>query len=243
MALYVIFALLVVLGAAPGEQELAAVFVTLVPSAVLVAGRISLRFRLRRRLARPDVEPIAAAALGETLARAGVRRLTVVAIPPGGILSPRGAARAYRTGPLGTIMLNPTLKRADPDLVRFIVAHEASHLAHNDSLVSSLIIASLAGLIEGCVITPTAALLLIPAIGGLVAANWLRELTCDRFAAAATNARSARAFAAYLDRVDAHLRGHRLARVRALLTHPPAATRRGALGRAGDGRAFSVGAG
>jgi len=196
-------------------------------------------------MTRSDAERVEAPALASALAPA---RLDVFVVPGGGQVAGRSLGRAFRMWGRGTIILRPVLRSANPDLVRFITAHEAAHVARGDTLnatlavtfATSLAAASLiAGLVGG---DPAGFWLLLPARVAMVVNKWAGELACDRIAARATGRIPSLEFANYLDRVYQSKEMTPVKRLRSLLTHPPASMRRKAIARAyaGTGSLFPV---
>jgi hypothetical protein len=238
LAVYLVFCAALVLLAPPGEGRIAAAVFLVVGFAVLCAGTaVSSRVRVERRLARVAAEPVAAPGLTAALAATDVRKLTVALVSPGDRIAGRSAGRAYRFGSSGTIILRPVLRRAHPDLARFITAHEAGHVARNDSLSYRLAYCAMAAVLAAA--AGSGALLglwlLVPALAGQMWLRWQTELACDRIAATATGSIAGAEFLAYLARNDAAMRAkprYQLRRLRALLSHPPASLRRGAITRA-----------
>jgi hypothetical protein len=201
----------------------------------LVMGAVA-RPLWRRRVAREDLDPIEAPGLGAALAPVGVREVKVFCDPRGRFTRSRGAARRF--GRVGMIFLRPSLKKAHPDLTRFITAHEVAHLARDDVMSEGLALACLATLVGVAVATrPTEVLwLYLPAYALIVTLRWCQELACDRIAATAAGQIPASEYIAYLGRADARRRSRPfLPRIRAQLrgrrTHPPGRMRRRALAR------------
>lgn len=218
LAGYLVLAAPLVASAPAGQRALAAGIAVLTPALLFAVGRILGPRLVLRRLRRPDVEQVRAEALATALAGAGVRDLSVACLA-GGRLAPRSAGRAYRWGTAGIIMLRPVVRQAHPDLVRFVVAHEAAHLSRADTSTGMLAVAGLVGVLDTALVTDPA-MIWLAALGllGIVAYNWLRELDCDRIAARATGPAPAHQFIAYLTRAGAHP-------IRARLTHPPTSLR------------------
>jgi len=157
---------------------------------------------------------------------------------PADSLSGRWAGAARRFGRVGMIFLRPALKKGHPDLTRFITAHEAAHLARDDSLSDALAVACLATLTGVAVATRPADAwwLYISAFALVVTLRWCQELACDRIAANAAGPIPASEYIAYLDRADARRRNRPFlprirARLRDRLTHPPRRMRSNALAR------------
>jgi ATP-dependent Clp protease ATP-binding subunit ClpC len=191
----------------------------------------------RRRLAGEDVEPIDAAGLRLALAPAGLGEVRVFCVPRGR-LSGRWEGSAWRFGRVGMIFLRPVLKKRHPDLTRFITAHEAAHLARDDSMSDALAVACLATLAGVAVATRPADTwwLYLPAFALIVTLRWCQELACDRIAANAAGSIPASEYIAYLGRADARRRSRPFlprisAQLRGWLTHPPRRMRRNALAR------------
>lgn len=136
------------------------------------------------------------------------------------------------------IFLRPSLKKAHPDLVRFITAHEAAHLARDDVMSEGLAVACLVTLLGVAVATrPIDVLwLYLPTSGLIVTLRWCQELACDRIAVNAAGQIPANEYIAYLGRADARRRSRPFrprirAQIRGRLTHPPGRIRRSALAR------------
>jgi hypothetical protein len=190
----------------------------------------------RRRLAREDLEPIEAPGLRAALAPAGLREVKVFCDPGGHFTRSRGAARRF--GRVGMIFLRPSLRKAHPDLTRFITAHEAAHLARDDETSEGLAVACLATLVGVAAATRPTDLwwLYLPVFALIVTLSWCQELACDRIAAHAAGAIPASEYSAYLGRADARRRSRPFlprirAQLRGRLTHPPGRMRRSALAR------------
>jgi Zn-dependent protease with chaperone function len=178
----------------------------------------------------PDAERVETPALAGALAPA---RLDVYLVPAGGKVAGRSLGRAFRMWGRGTIILRPVLRTANPDLVRFVAAHEAAHIARGDALNATLAAAYATGLAAALAGGDPAGLwLLVPALGGVVVNRWTGELACDRIAARATGRIPSLEFASYLDRVYQSKKMTRGKRLRSLVTHPPAGMRRKAITRA-----------
>jgi Zn-dependent protease with chaperone function len=186
--------------------------------------------RVRGRMSRSDVERVEAPALASALAPA---RLDVFVVPGGGRVAGRSLGRAFRMWGRGTLILRPVLRTANPDLVRFITAHEAAHVARGDTLNATLAATYAVGLTAALVGGDPAGLwLLLPALAGLAANRWAGEFACDRIAARATGRIPSLEFANYLDRLYQSKKMTPAKRLRSLLTHPPASMRRKAITRA-----------
>jgi Zn-dependent protease with chaperone function len=238
LAVYLVFCVVILLLARPGYGRVtAAAFLVLGFAAVNVGTALSSRARVKQRLDRVAAEPVAAPGLTAALAATGVRKLTVALVSPGDRIAGRSAGRAYRSGSSATIILRPVLRRAHPDLARFITAHEAGHVARNDSLSYRLSYCATAAILAA--VAGSGALgslwLLVCAPAGLVWLRWQTELACDRIAATATGSIAGAEFLAYLARNDAAMRAkpsYQLRRLRTRLSHPPAGLRRRAITRA-----------
>jgi Zn-dependent protease with chaperone function len=186
--------------------------------------------RVRGRLSRPDAERVEAPALASALAPA---RLDVFVVPGGGQVAGQSLGRAFRMWGRGTIILRPVLRTANPDLVRFITAHEAAHVARGDGLNATLAATFTIGLAAALAAgNPAALWLLLPALAAMVVNRWAGELACDRIAARATGRIPSLEFASYLGRARQSKKMTPAKRLRSLLTHPPASTRRQAIMRA-----------
>lgn len=192
------------------------------------------RWQVLHRLARPDAQPAAVPGMAAALAPAGVRNLILVCVPAGGRIAGRSAGRAFRFGGMGAILLRPELRSANPDLARFIAAHEAAHVARGDSMNYVLAYTGLIGLCEVLVLglNPAAWLLLVPAFGGYVMLRWLCELASDRLAVRVAGGVGGDEFIAYLARAAAAARAEpRYRRLAGRITHPPARMRSAAIRR------------
>jgi hypothetical protein len=237
LAGYAPLAALEIVLAPPAARVIALAAAVIAPIVLyLVIGAVA-RPLWRRRVAREDVEPIEAPGLRAALAPAGLREVKVFC-DPGGRFTGRSRGAARRFGRVGMIFLRPSLKRAHPDLTRFITAHEAAHLARDDVMSQRLAVACLAALVGVAVATrPTDILwLYIPAFALIVALRWCQELACDRIAADAAGQIPASEYIAYLGRADARRRSRPFlprikAQLRGRLTHPPGRMRRSALAR------------
>jgi Zn-dependent protease with chaperone function len=186
--------------------------------------------RVRGRMSKPDAERVEVPALASALAPA---RLGVFVVPGGGQVAGRSVARAFRLWGRGTLILRPVLRTANPDLVRFITAHEAAHIARGDSTNAILANASFIGLAAALAAGDLAVLwLLLPAFAAVVANRWAGEFACDRIAARATGRIPSLEFGNYLDRLNQSKTMTPGKRLRSLLTHPPASMRRKAITRA-----------
>ena len=136
------------------------------------------------------------------------------------------------------IFLRPSLKKAHPDLTRFITAHEAAHLARDDAASDGLAVACLATLVGVAAATRPTDLwwLYLPAFALIVTLRWCQELACDQIAAHAAGPIPASEYIAYLGRADARRRSRPFlpritAQLKGRLTHPPGRMRRSALAR------------
>jgi Zn-dependent protease with chaperone function len=209
------------------------------PMALFLVMRTLEARRAGRRLASADLEPIDAPGLQAALAPAGLREIKVFC-DPHGRFTKRSNGSAWRLGKAGMIFLRPALQKRHPDLTRFITAHEAAHLARDDSTSSTLATACFTTLTFVSATIGSAyvwLLFYIPAYALIVTLNWGKELACDRIAANAAGQIPARAFITHLSRGDARRRRLPfLPRIRAQLrsrfTHPTTRVRRNALARA-----------
>jgi Zn-dependent protease with chaperone function len=182
-------AALVIVSAPPGTQAMATV-VAGAASAGLFTLRLvfdSLMYRVYDWV--PGVETFEAPGLRSALAPTGIREVTVYCLPHDYVIG-QPAAVAFRSGNRGMIRLPSRAKdptKTDPDLARFTAAHEAAHLARDDSMTEHLAcagrvcIAVIAGLTR-----PDTLWLLIPLTALLIAIRWHRELACNRMAAEIT---------------------------------------------------------
>jgi hypothetical protein len=175
-----------------------------------------------RRLTRPAAHTVAlppeAAPL---LDRLGLGRLEVRVGPAS------GADRCHRRGRRAWILIGPNTDH-DPERARFVLWHEAAHLARRDSRVR--IITSLLGLglWTGALLSFDLRALLAAAIGVpvvLTAGRWCDELACDRIAVRAAGPGPLRAWAAehraLVSTLRASGRPPRRRRFRGRLSHPP----------------------
>jgi hypothetical protein len=236
LAGYAPLAALEIVLAPPATRVIALAAAVIAPILVYLIMSAVARPLWRRRLASQDVEPIEAPGLRAALAPAGLREVTVFCDPGGRFTRSRGAARRF--GRVGMIFLRPSLKKAHPDLTRFITAHEAAHLARDDVTSEGLAVACLATLVGVAAATRPTDLwwLYLPAFALIVTLSWCQELACDRIAAHAGDPIPASEYMAYLGRADARRRSRPfLRRVRAQLkgrlTHPPGRMRRSLLAR------------
>ena len=222
---------------APATRVIALAAAVIAPIGLYLVMDAVARPQWRRRMAREDVEPIEAPGLRAALVPAGLRELKVLCDPRGRFTGrSRGAARRF--GGVGMIFLRSSLKKAHPDLTRFITAHEAAHLASDDVMSQGLAVACLGTLIGVSVATRPADILwlYLPAIALIVTLSWAQELACDRVAVHTAGRIPAEEYLAYLGRADARRRSRPLltrirAQLRARRTHPPGRMRRGALER------------
>ncbi|GEM_PF-6029576 len=229
---YLLLAAMAVLIAQPGNRPGAVAMLVIYPVLGVAAVRAGLRMRVRRRLGRPDVEPLQAPAVTTALTAAGLRTVTVACFSVADRVSGHSAGRSFRCGRSGTILLRAELRRARRDLARFITVHEAAHIVRADSVTGALAAIYPVSLAVAAVLTRAMALvLLIPAVIGVVGYNWLRELACDRAAVAVTGRAGAEQYVAYLGRLSATARPWNR-RIQGALTHPPAGMRARAISRA-----------
>lgn len=237
LAGYAPFAALEIVLAPPATRIIALAAAVIAPIGLYLVMYAVARPLWWRRVAREDVEPIEAPGLRAALAPAGLREVKVFCDPRGRFTQrSRGAARRF--GRVGMIFLRPSLKKAHPDLTRFITAHEAAHLARDDVMSQGLAVACLATLIGVGVATRLTDILwlYLPAFALIVTLSWGQELACDRVAVHAAGRIPAEEYLAYLGRADAGRRSRPfLTRIRAQLrawrTHPPGRMRRSALER------------
>lgn len=237
LAGYAPFAALEIVLAPPATRVIALAAAVIAPIVLYLVMAALAWPQWRRRVAREDVEPIEAPGLCAALAPAGLRELRVFCDPSGRFTGrSRGAARRF--GRVGMIFLRPSLKKAHPDLTRFITAHEAAHLARDDVTSQGLAVACLGTLIGVGVATRLSDILwlYLPVFALIVILRWCQELACDRVAAHAAGPIPASEYLAYLGRADARRRSRPFlprirAQLRGRLTHPPGRMRRGALAR------------
>jgi Zn-dependent protease with chaperone function len=125
--------------------------------------------------------------------------------------------------------MDPATRDLAPDIVRFIAAHEAAHLAREDSATQTMALMYLAALTAALVAGGTGLWLVIPAAAAVLANRWIAELACDRIAIRVTGQVPSLTFAGLLDPAYSRKRPSGLARLRGLLTHPPDSLRRRAI--------------
>jgi Zn-dependent protease with chaperone function len=218
----------------PAERPINMGLALLGPATALVLGNaVVIRYLCRMRLAKPDAERISVPGLRAALASARLRDVTVICVP-GGRLTGRGTGQARRHGRAGMIFLRPAMKRGDPDLARFVTAHEAAHLARDDISTLNVAVACLIGLFLVAASSAQAGCLLVPACLGFIALQWRSEIACDRLALRAAGRIPADLFLAQLAAGDERRRKHPLPRrlvkqLAVLLSHPPTSVRRNAL--------------
>ena len=223
--------------APPATRVIALAAAVLAPIVLYLVMSAVARPLWRRRVAREDVEPIEAPGLRAALGPAGLREVNVFCDPRGRFTGrSRGSARSF--GRVGMIFLRPSLKKAHPDLTRFITAHEAAHLARDDVMSEGLAVACLATLIGVAAATRWTDVLwlYLAAFALIVTLRWCQELACDRIAANAAGPIPADEYIAYLSRADARRRSRPFlprirAQLRGRLTHPPGRMRRSLLAR------------
>jgi hypothetical protein len=242
LAGYAPFAALEIILAPPATRVIALAAAVIAPIVLYLVMYAVARPLWRRRVASAvaseNLEPIEAPGLRAALAPAGLREVMVFCDPRGRFRGrARGAARRF--GKVGMIFLRPSLKKAHPDVTRFITAHEAAHLARDDATSEGLAVTCLGTLVGVAVATRPADLLwlYLPAFALTVAHRWAQELACDRIATKAAGWIPAEEYMGYIGRADARRRSRPFlsrtrAQLRGRLTHPPSRIRRGALKRA-----------
>jgi Zn-dependent protease with chaperone function len=181
------------------------------------------------RARQPDAVHVPATGLAQALARTGRRRLDVVLLPPGGTGAGSWLGEAFGFWGRGMIVMDPVTRDMPPDLVRFVAAHEAAHLARGDSATQTMAFVYLAALTVALVVGDADLWLVIPVASLVIASRWIAELACDRIAARITGQIPSLSFAGYLGPAYRRKQDSRLARLRRLLTHPPASLRRRAI--------------
>ena len=145
-------------------------------------------------------EPVEAPGLRAALLSAGLQQVTVVtsSSDPG---VKRYTTWASRSGRTGTIALAAHLKdpeRATSELTRFLTAHEAAHVARDDTMTRDLLSAGrLCLLIVAALTAPGGLWLLLPLVTVPAAVSWHTELACDRMAIEAVGPVPARAYVDY----------------------------------------------
>jgi len=184
------------------------------------------------RARQPGAVHVPAPGLAQALARTGLRRLDVVLLPPGGPVAGDSLGQAFGFRGRGTIMMDPVTRDMPPDLVRFVAAHEAAHLARGDPATRAMAFAYLAAETAVLFAGGAARWLVIPAVSTVIANRWIAELACDRIAARVTGQVPSLSFAGLLDPAYSRKPASRRPRLGGLLTHPPASLRRRAITRA-----------
>ncbi len=237
LAGYIPFAAVTIVLAPPATRVIALAAAVIGPGVLyLFMGAVAWPL-WRHRVGREDVEPIQAPGLRAALAPAGLREVRVFWDPHGRFIG-RARAASRRLGGVGLIFLRPSLKKAHPDLVRFITAHEAAHLARDDAMSEGLAVACLATLVGMAVATRPIEVLWLYLLASalIVTLRWCQELACDRVAAHAAGQIPACEYIAYLGRAEARRRRRPFlprirAQLRGWLTHPTTRIRRNALAR------------
>jgi len=182
-----------------------------------VARRVRLRALLTDRRYRTVTGTLHADVLRADMVRAdvlraagpsGVRELTVRVGPVGGF------ARCFRAGDRAVLLVHERLP-VRPDAARFMIAHEAAHLARYDVLRRSSAFTT-ALVCCSCLATVWPAAL-VPGVLGVIATflglNRAAELGCDRLAARWTGPAPAEQAMALVQAAYGHS-------LRSLLTHP-----------------------
>ncbi len=182
-------------------------------------------------------ETVEAPGLRAALLSAGLRQVTVVtsSSDPG---IKRHTAWALRFGRTGIIALSADMRdpeRVTPDRALFLTAHEAAHVARDDTLTKNLLSAGRLSLLVVVVLTAPGSLwLLLPLLIVPVAVSWHTELACDRIAVEAVGPAPARADVEYYSEALERARSRPL--LRRLIwwtwdkfTYPPWGMRRGAI--------------
>ncbi|MGH3378725.1 MAG: M48 family metalloprotease, partial [Actinoallomurus sp.] len=166
---------------------------------------------------RPGVDPVHAdppsadtvhADVLRAAGASGVRELTVRVGPVGGF------ARCFRAGDRAILLVHERLP-VRPDAARFMVAHEAAHLARYDvlrrssALMTALVCCSCLATVWPAALVPGA----LGVIATFLGLNRAAELGCDRLAARWTGPAPAEQAMALVQAAYGHS-------LRSLLTHP-----------------------
>jgi Zn-dependent protease with chaperone function len=229
-AVYVAVATLLVATARPTARGEAAWMATLLPLWGTLVWLVTSRHVLRW-LSPPRVERLEVPQLEGKLAEAGVVEVQAVCVDVDSRWARRSPGRGVRRGSTARLILRSDLRGADPDLTRFIFAHEVAHVIRDDSLSGQMAMIGVLTIgITAAAANPLGLPLAVIALVSMVAAFWRRELTCDHWAAEAVGARGAQLFVNYLDilerRADVPAGKRVWRRLRRLITHPPAGMRR-----------------
>jgi hypothetical protein len=223
------------------DRVLASVVAAAAPVALFLAW-LPVQWGLARVSVRPSwgFETVQAPGLRAALLSAGLRQVTVVTSSSHAPLQ-RRTALAIRSGRTGIITLSAALRDPDrmaPDIARTITAHEAAHLARDDSLTGALLRAGWLGLLLVMALTAPANLwLLLPLVIAPVAISWHTELACDRMAIEAVGLIPARAYANWCRAVAERARGRPRPRrliwwARGIVTYAPGPIHRNVLAKA-----------
>ena len=230
--------LAIVLG--PAEARgLAGAVAAAAPVVLFPARRLAGRFQAWM-LHQPGwgLEAVEAPGLGAALVPAGLRRVTVVTAPAGHRVMRRHDAWSSRSGRAGVIVLPADLKdpeAVNPDVTRVVTAHEAAHLARDDSMTGDLLsVGRLCLLLVVALTAPASLWLLLPLVAVPAAVRWRMELVCDRMAAEAAGPAPARTYVDHHSEMLERARGLPLPRrliwrLRSTFTHPPWRMRRNAV--------------
>lgn len=230
-------ALAIVLGPA-GSRGLAGVVAAAAPVALFLAIRV-LGWCEVRIFVLPSwgFETVEAPGLRAALLSAGLRQVTVVTSSSHPRLN-RNLSCTFRSGRTGIIALSAALKdpeRVTPGFTRFLIAHEAAHVARDDTMTGTLLgVGRLCLLLVVALTAPGSLWLLLPLVTVPAAVSWHRELACDRIAIEAAGRVPARVY------VDYYSEGLERARSRPLprrllwwiwdkFTYPPWRMRRNAI--------------
>lgn len=208
-------AVLVSVAAAVVATDLGASSVSVLPVAHLVAlgiGPFAREARLRRALASDRYRTVTADAVAAAVLTAtgpsGVREVTVRVGPVGGF------CRCFRASGRAVVLVHERLPLR-PDAARFIIAHEAAHLARYDVLrrSSGIMTALVCWFCLSAIWPPGLAVGALGTVAAIVAVNHTTELDCDRWATRWAGLAAAERAMALIQR--AHRRSFR-----ALLAHP-----------------------
>jgi Zn-dependent protease with chaperone function len=226
---YACLAAPVVVWTPPGTQAVAVVVAAVAPTGLFAVRRILLSLSYRLYDSVPEYfERIETPALRIALASSGIRDVAVYSAAERPFLWGLGGL-ALRSGRRGWIILRGYLNdpaQTDPDLARFIAAHEVAHIARDDSMTGDL--ASVGRFCIAVIVLltrPDAWWLLIPLAAVVPLISWRAELACDRMAAQITGPIAARQEIASFRRADQESRRRRPlrrlgSRLWGLRTHP-----------------------
>lgn len=153
-----------------------------------------------------------------TVAPSGVRELTVRVGPVGGF------TRTFRAGPHVVLLVHERLPLR-PEAGRFLIAHEAAHMARYDQVrrPSAVTTVLICWMCLATVWLPGALLTVIPALAAVAVYNRAMELDCDRLAAGSVGPDAARQALSLIQDADRRTSRNLIRSARSLLTYPPQA--------------------